>query len=86
MITCNECGRENDEEYNFCLGCGAELPDVDQNAQQSEDSSLRCPHCGADQPGNFKFCGSCGERIPEEAREASGEVSAVSGSNERRST
>jgi len=79
VITCDECGRENDDEYNFCLGCGAELEDVEVMDDKTPDTSnVRCPHCGAEQPGDFKFCGSCGERIPEEAHSESGEVSAVS--------
>ncbi len=26
MITCLKCGKENQDHYKFCLGCGAELP------------------------------------------------------------
>ena len=26
MITCPKCTKENQDHYNFCLGCGAELP------------------------------------------------------------
>ncbi|MEO7096991.1 MAG: zinc-ribbon domain-containing protein, partial [Polyangiales bacterium] len=26
MITCAKCGKENQDHYKFCLGCGAELP------------------------------------------------------------
>ena len=26
MITCTKCGKENQDHYKFCLGCGAELP------------------------------------------------------------
>ena len=26
MITCNKCGKDNQDHYKFCLGCGAELP------------------------------------------------------------
>ena len=25
MITCNRCGKENQDHYKFCLGCGNEL-------------------------------------------------------------
>ncbi len=25
MITCNRCGKENQDHYKFCLGCGSEL-------------------------------------------------------------
>lgn len=26
MISCGKCGKENQDHYKFCLGCGAELP------------------------------------------------------------
>jgi len=26
VITCNKCGKDNQDHYKFCLGCGAELP------------------------------------------------------------
>src|SRR5438034_4327051 len=26
VITCLKCGKENQDHYKFCLGCGAELP------------------------------------------------------------
>jgi len=26
LITCPKCGKENQDHYKFCLGCGAELP------------------------------------------------------------
>jgi pSer/pThr/pTyr-binding forkhead associated (FHA) protein len=26
VITCPKCGKENQDHYKFCLGCGAELP------------------------------------------------------------
>lgn len=26
MITCQACGKQNQDHYRFCLGCGAELP------------------------------------------------------------
>lgn len=26
MISCSKCGKENQDHYKFCLGCGAELP------------------------------------------------------------
>jgi len=25
LITCNRCGKENQDHYKFCLGCGSEL-------------------------------------------------------------
>ena len=29
MINCEKCGKENQDHYKFCLGCGAELPRAD---------------------------------------------------------
>ncbi|MBL8608738.1 MAG: zinc-ribbon domain-containing protein, partial [Myxococcales bacterium] len=26
MISCPKCGKDNQDHYKFCLGCGAELP------------------------------------------------------------
>ena len=34
MITCTRCGKENQDHYKFCLGCGAELKRID--APQAE--------------------------------------------------
>lgn len=66
VITCDECGRENDDDYKYCLGCGAALQEGSQEESEEEDSEIiNCPYCGAEQPSNFKFCGSCGEKIPE---------------------
>ena len=67
MITCDECGRENDDEYKFCLGCGAALEksEEEQEDEQGGSEIINCPYCGAEQPTNFKFCGACGEKIPQ---------------------
>jgi len=67
MITCDECGRDNDDEYKYCLGCGAALQEGSEQEEDAGDTEIiNCPFCGAEQPSNFKFCGSCGEKIPEE--------------------
>ena len=26
MIKCAKCGKDNQDHYKYCLGCGAELP------------------------------------------------------------
>ncbi len=33
MIVCPNCGKENQDHYKFCLGCGAKLPPPGQAAQ-----------------------------------------------------
>ena len=80
MITCDECGRENDDEYKFCLGCGAALEQSDDGGDDEAGSELiNCPFCGAEQPMNFKFCGSCGEQIPDSIPDQGGGEASESG-------
>jgi pSer/pThr/pTyr-binding forkhead associated (FHA) protein/DNA-directed RNA polymerase subunit RPC12/RpoP len=68
VIVCDECGRENDDDYKFCLGCGSPLSKQQADEPDEDEAEMiRCPYCGSEQPANFKFCGSCGEEIPEEA-------------------
>lgn len=33
MIVCPNCGNENQDHYKFCLGCGSDLPRVEQKAK-----------------------------------------------------
>ncbi|MCB9707881.1 MAG: FHA domain-containing protein [Myxococcales bacterium] len=41
MTACQRCGRENQEHYKFCLGCGAELPK--QDSAPRKDFKLPTP-------------------------------------------
>ena len=43
MIVCPRCGKENQDHYKFCLGCGAELP---RNAEQPKSFSAPTPPGG----------------------------------------
>jgi hypothetical protein len=45
--SCPACGSANVEGMNFCIECGAPLPN-------------RCPVCGFENPPRSKFCGECG--------------------------
>lgn len=64
MIICKNCGRENEDEYKFCLGCGSALPKKEEApAEQAAPKMIDCPHCGTTVPSNFKFCGACGGAI-----------------------
>lgn len=68
MINCKNCGRENEDEYKFCLGCGSALPKAEP-APKKEDTRpkmIDCSHCGTAVPSNFKFCGACGGAISAE--------------------
>jgi FHA domain-containing protein len=44
MATCKICGRENEDLYKFCLGCGAELGDATVDAGEALD--LHAAHRG----------------------------------------
>jgi pSer/pThr/pTyr-binding forkhead associated (FHA) protein len=71
VIVCKNCGRENEDEYKFCLGCGSALPKQSEPPEESSGPEMMdCPHCGTQVPTNFKFCGACGGPISAEAAPA----------------
>ncbi len=54
MTVCNRCGKENQDHYKFCLGCGAELTaapkpggDVAMMKTMMQDPSAQSPLAGA---------------------------------------
>ena len=61
MITCNQCGGENQPQFKFCFHCGAPLPAA-QLAQVAAKVQWpdNCPQCSAAVAEGQKFCGSCG--------------------------
>ena len=67
MINCSQCGRENEDRHNFCLGCGANLKA--QRAQRAQQGGF-CPECGAPVPLSHQFCGACGARLTQETTDA----------------
>ncbi|MFL5674927.1 MAG: AAA family ATPase, partial [Chloroflexota bacterium] len=50
MLTCGNCGTQNEPTRKFCLECGQRL---------AQD----CPSCGAANPAGAKFCGECGSGL-----------------------
>jgi pSer/pThr/pTyr-binding forkhead associated (FHA) protein len=70
VITCTSCGRENEDEFKFCLGCGAALPRpvaATPVPVEQPPAMVDCTQCGTAVPSHFKFCGSCGaaiQRVP----------------------
>jgi len=48
VITCPACGKQNQDHYRFCLGCGAELP---RGGAKQEDSSPGIVDEGTDTGG-----------------------------------
>lgn len=68
MIICPHCGRENEDHYKFCLGCGSQLPRKEAaKPEPQQPRMIDCPHCGTPVPSNFKFCGACGGPIAQAA-------------------
>lgn len=76
MITCNNCDRENEEEFNFCLGCGSPLTTPEKKAEPAAPEMIDCPHCSAKVPGGFKFCGACGGSLAQPSAGPSSPVQA----------
>jgi pSer/pThr/pTyr-binding forkhead associated (FHA) protein len=69
VIICKQCGKENGDDFNFCLGCGYDLRI--QRAEMAAASAppaapvypTNCPSCGALLTPGQRFCGSCGCNI-----------------------
>lgn len=40
MIICYRCGKENQDHYKFCLGCGAELTGPPKSEQRNEHANM----------------------------------------------
>jgi pSer/pThr/pTyr-binding forkhead associated (FHA) protein len=66
VIICAKCGRENEDHYKFCLGCGASLADQDSASADDTADSPSCPNCDADVEPGQRFCGECGFNLEEE--------------------
>jgi len=53
LVTCSNCGAENDAGQRFCGSCGTTL-------------GRTCPVCASRVPVSFQFCGNCGARVDAE--------------------
>ncbi|TVR03548.1 MAG: FHA domain-containing protein [Deltaproteobacteria bacterium] len=80
MIKCNQCGRENEDHYKFCLGCGAPLAAQQAAAPAAEAAGwpANCPSCGAEVVVGQRFCGTCGYNVADHVVKHSGSQPAVS--------
>ena len=74
VIVCESCGRENEDEFKFCLGCGGELSPPQQEEEDEGPKMVDCPHCESRVPGGFKFCGQCGGTLEEPAADTAAEA------------
>lgn len=64
MYTCKQCGRENEDHFKFCLGCGANLEEqrAEESGAEAADS-IECPACGSEVLAGQRFCGHCGHNL-----------------------
>ncbi|MBD3229413.1 MAG: zinc-ribbon domain-containing protein [Candidatus Lokiarchaeota archaeon] len=65
ITKCPKCGREIEEEWNFCRYCRADLRELDDNQQEVEQKAEEkiCPDCGAPNALKNKFCLKCGSQF-----------------------
>ncbi len=82
MINCAKCGRENEDHYKFCLGCGASLEE--QKSGGEAENPVICPQCNSETTPGQRFCGSCGFNLqsgdapkPAAAKKGGGESKAA---------
>lgn len=60
-LICEECGKRNPGDANFCLGCGAPFAH-----EEEEIAPWYCPKCGEKNSSDAKKCGLCGARKPKD--------------------
>lgn len=68
MITCSKCGRENEDHFKFCLGCGSNLEEQRAQANAAPPALSHCPQCGTPVTPGQRFCGSCGYNVEAHAK------------------
>ncbi|MBU6162841.1 MAG: 50S ribosomal protein L32, partial [Myxococcales bacterium] len=68
MITCSKCGRENEDQFKFCLGCGSNLEDQRAQSNAAPPALSNCPQCGTQVTPGQRFCGSCGFNVEAHAK------------------
>ena len=56
LLSCPQCGRDNDGSFAYCQGCG-------QSLRPSGDAATRCPTCQAPIDGGQRFCVHCGRSL-----------------------
>ncbi len=68
MYRCGKCGKDNQDHYQFCLGCGegasseprARRP---ERSQEPNPGDIQCSACGVYNSPNYAFCLSCASAL-----------------------
>ena len=68
MITCSKCGRENEDQFKFCLGCGSNLEEQRAQSNAAPAAPANCPQCGTPVTPGQRFCGGCGYNVEAHAK------------------
>jgi class 3 adenylate cyclase len=63
VLTCANCGTQNEPGRKFCLECGQRL-------------GIACPACGTQNTASAKFCGECGTALAGAGQPAEGPMAA----------
>ncbi len=74
-IKCDNCGRENEDEFKFCLGCGSALSAPKPEPKDEKPDKVNCPSCNMEVPTGFKFCGACGTSLADVQPKTTAETS-----------
>lgn len=67
-MMCSKCGRENEDQFKFCLGCGSNLEEQRAQSKAAPPSPSNCPQCGTQVTPGQRFCGSCGHNVDVHAK------------------
>lgn len=71
MYICKSCGCQNEDDFKFCLECGANLEQQRAESAPPEPASMNtCPSCSGEISPGQRFCGHCGAPLAESAPES----------------
>lgn len=76
MKECNNCGKEYEDDIQFCEECGSNLADNtelqtnEQNSETIEETPQKtfCIYCGGEIASGLTYCSKCGKSSVEEGK------------------
>lgn len=77
MSFCRNCGRELNEEFEFCPECGTFTSHIEQETpffcSNNQSVQKQCPSCFEYMPEDMFYCLGCGDQLKNIATEESSE-------------